>query len=143
MYDVIKSFTRDIMQQQENIIKKYAKQGHKYLSIKLETTHEGTILTTKFIYNEIDSMSDAIFEEFESQGLRIIDLEKVRLSEIETKIIAQCVGYTGYVPLCDIKRIDENTFSETLIKNDGSKNRLKLVFKLDLEGNVKINREDS
>lgn len=60
------------------------------------------------------------------------------LSEIENKIIAKCVKYYGYTPFLDIKKVDENTYTESLIKNDGSGHRLNLTFKIDIKGNVNI-----
>ena len=62
----------------------------------------------------------------------------MNLSEVETKIIVKCEVHSGYTPMLDIKEINKNTYTETLIKNDGSNDKLYLVFKIDNDGILKV-----
>lgn len=75
MYEFIEQYIKQLVNQQEQIIKETAEQGYKYLVIKKEQTFQNNTMTCKYKYHGVNS--DTAYEYLKQQGYEIYDLSGV------------------------------------------------------------------
>jgi serine protease inhibitor ecotin len=76
MSEIIEQYIKQIVNEQERIIKETAEQGYKYLIIKKEQMFQNNTMTCKYKYHGINS--DIGYETLKQQGYEIYELDKVR-----------------------------------------------------------------
>lgn len=84
MHEIIEEYTKQLVTQQDLIIKEVAEQGYKYLVIKKEQIFQNNTITCKYKYHGINS--DICRETLKQQGYEVYDLSGV-IEYLDSKVL--------------------------------------------------------